>query len=215
MTKNANILIIDDDASIIRFYQKSFFKFNRGYKVHVVSSCDEAIKEETRHYLFVIIDIKLATKRRNRALSMHDKVKLLKRFFGRSKLVISIPLGYNNVIYKSLVHFRPAAIVIKEDIFLRNFYEFVRGVLSGTPYYSETVREFISRTYAKNLNVDHIDISLLEELNIGTKMKDIPKKTGVSLSAIEKRKRILKKRFELDGKPDAHLIKSAKKYGVI
>ena len=186
MTEKADVLIIDNDNNAIEFYRKSFFEFNRDYKVHVVSSCDEAIKGERINYLFIIIDIKLASKRRNRALSMPDKVKLLRRSFGRSKLIISMPSGYNNTIYQSLVHFIPDAIIVKDDLILRNFFLFINSVLSGTPYYSKTVLKFISLTYGNNLNVDHIDITLLKALNTGTRMKDIPEKVGITLSAIEK-----------------------------
>ncbi len=215
MTDTGNVLIIDSDEDVIKFYKKSFFEFDPSYKTHVVSSCEEAIRGKTAHYVFVIIDIQVATKRHNRVLSISDKVELIQRFFRRSKIIVSIPYGSNYTIYQALSEFTPDALVIKEDLILRNFRACINSVLNATPYYSKTVLKFISLTYCNKFNLDSIDLILLHELNIGTRMKDIPPKVKISLSALEKRKILIKQKFGLSGRADRLLIKSAKKYGII
>jgi len=68
---------------------------------------------------------------------------------------------------------------------------------------------------ANDFVLDKIDRQLLYELSIGTKTKDLPNILPLSMASIEKRKRALKKLFDVTEKGDQSLIKIAKEKGFI
>ena len=63
--------------------------------------------------------------------------------------------------------------------------------------------------------LDDIDRRILYELSIGTKTKDLPALVPLSLTGIEKRKRLLKQIFDIDSTDDRELILAAKEKGFI
>ncbi len=68
----------------------------------------------------------------------------------------------------------------------------------------------------KTLLIDSIDRKILYELSIGARMKDMPNYVPLSAASIEKRKRHLKKIFNVKDKGgDRELILVAKEKGLI
>ena len=64
-------------------------------------------------------------------------------------------------------------------------------------------------------NVDAINRKLIYQLSIGTKTKDLPNFIPLSLPGIERRKRLLKSMFDIEGRSDKTLIKVAKEKGFL
>lgn len=58
--------------------------------------------------------------------------------------------------------------------------------------------------------LDNYDRKILYELSIGTRMKDLPKLIPLSIAGIEKRKRNLKRMFNVKKMDDRELLISAK-----
>ena len=63
--------------------------------------------------------------------------------------------------------------------------------------------------------MDKIDRQILYELSIGTKTKDLPNIVPLSIAGIEKRKRILKRVFDVEYQGDKALITKAREKGFI
>lgn len=63
--------------------------------------------------------------------------------------------------------------------------------------------------------LDNYDRKILYELSIGKRMKDLPKLIPLSIAGIEKRKRNLKRMFNVKKMDDRELLISAKEKGFI
>jgi hypothetical protein len=63
--------------------------------------------------------------------------------------------------------------------------------------------------------LDNYDRKILYELSIGTRIKDLPKLIPLSIAGIEKRKRNLKRMFNVKKMDDRELLISAKEKGFI
>tara|TARA_R110002049_G_C8991515_1_gene549089 strand:+ start:231 stop:452 length:222 start_codon:yes stop_codon:yes gene_type:complete len=68
---------------------------------------------------------------------------------------------------------------------------------------------------SNDIVIDEIDRRILYELSRGTKMSELPQIIPLSISGIEKRKRVLKELFNLDQKDDRGLIRIAEEKGFI
>ena len=66
-----------------------------------------------------------------------------------------------------------------------------------------------------NFFIDAIDRRILYELSTGTRMKELPNILPLSIAGIEKRKRQLKKIFDVSSLEDKQLIIVAKEKGFI
>ncbi|MFL0087526.1 DNA-binding response regulator, partial [Tenacibaculum maritimum] len=63
--------------------------------------------------------------------------------------------------------------------------------------------------------IDDLDRKILYELSIGTKMKNLPDVVPLSITAIERRKREIKKMFSISSLDDRDLILTAREKGFI
>ncbi|MFL0202592.1 hypothetical protein [Tenacibaculum maritimum] len=63
--------------------------------------------------------------------------------------------------------------------------------------------------------IDDLDRKILYELSIGTKMKNLPGVVPLSITAIERRKREIKKMFSISSLDDRDLILTAREKGFI
>ena len=66
-----------------------------------------------------------------------------------------------------------------------------------------------------DLNVDKIDRQIFYELSLGTRTKDLPEVVPLSIAGVEKRKRLLKEKFDVEEQGDKALIIKAREMGFI
>jgi len=113
-----------------------------------------------------------------------------------------------NKIFKEL---KPDAIVNKSDINFEFFTEIFSKVLKGDFFVSEIMLKALHQFNQTKFRFDDIDGEIIRLLDKGIKTKDLPGFTGISLSAIEKRKKEIKFHL-LDGEKgnDNDLIEKAK-----
>lgn len=83
------------------------------------------------------------------------------------------------------------------------------------PYYSKTVIKLLRDQVVNDFILDHYDRKILHELSIGTRMKDLPSVLPLSNAGIEKRKRNLKRMFNVKKLDDRQLLITAKEKGFI
>ncbi|WP_111308686.1 hypothetical protein [Confluentibacter sediminis] len=91
----------------------------------------------------------------------------------------------------------------------------IESIIEDKPYYSKSVIELMRKLTANDFLIDTIDRKLLYELSKGTKMSQLPHIIPSSISALEKRKRVLKEIFNLSDKEDRDLIRIAEEKGFI
>jgi DNA-binding NarL/FixJ family response regulator len=132
-----------------------------------------------------------------------------------SKIIVATTFNDNyriNSIFKSI---NPDGFLIKNDLSPRELISAIESVIDESPYYSKSVIQLMRKQVSNEMVIDEIDRKILYELSRGTKMSELPQIISLSISAIEKRKRILKELFNLDKKDDRGLIKIAEQKGFI
>ncbi len=225
MTQVLNVLIIDDQQLAIDTYKRALQGLNKTlnhivFKICTATSYDMAMKKmeeaiNVAPYHLIFLDIKVTTVIKGKVLTCEEKGNIIRQFFDGIKIIVSTPFSDNYRINKIFDNVKPDAFLIKEDFSFDNLLEAIKDVLNNTPYYSKTVLKLVHKKLLNNIYLDDIDKQLLWELDRGTKMKDLPNIIYLSLSGIERRKRLLKKKFKAEKQNDEVLIKLVKEYGFL
>ena len=105
--------------------------------------------------------------------------------------------------------------LIKNDITPLELLHTIQTILKDPPYYSKTVIKLLRDQVVNDFILDHYDRKILHELSIGTRMKDLPSVLPLSNAGIEKRKRNLKRMFNVKKLDDRQLLITAKEKGFI
>ena len=221
-----HVLIIEDHPLITEAYKKAFSQVSsKNPKQHFIISsavnCDEAlvkINEATQHQELdiVFLDIKIPPSTTNESLLSGEDIGLkIMELLASSKIIVSTTFNDNyriNSIFKSL---NPEGFLIKNDLNPKELVLAIESIIEGNPYYSKSVIELMRKLTSNDFLIDSLDRKLLYELSKGTKMSQLPNIIPLSISALEKRKRVLKEIFNLVDKDDRDLFRIAEEKGFI
>jgi DNA-binding NarL/FixJ family response regulator len=220
-----HVLIIEDHPLITEAYKKAFSQISLkntklSFIISTASTCDEAylkINEASKQQGLdiVLLDIKLPPSKEGMLLSGEDLGLKIIELMPDSKIVVSTTFNDNyriNAIFKSL---NPEGFLIKNDLNPKELVLAIESIIEDKPYYSKSVIELMRKLTANDFLIDAIDRKLLYELSKGTKMSQLPEIIPLSISALEKRKRVLKEIFNLADKEDRDLFRIAEEKGFI
>jgi DNA-binding NarL/FixJ family response regulator len=221
-----HVLIIEDHPLITEAYKKAFSQVSsKNPKQHFIISsavnCDEAlvkINEATQSQMLdiVFLDIKIPPSTTNESLLSGEDLGLkIMELLPSSKIIVSTTFNDNyriNSIFKSL---NPEGFLIKNDLNPKELVLAIESIIEGNPYYSKSVIELMRKLTSNDFLIDSLDRKLLYELSKGTKMSQLPNIIPLSISALEKRKRVLKEIFNLVDKDDRDLFRIAEEKGFI
>ncbi|OYX27610.1 MAG: response regulator [Flavobacteriales bacterium 32-35-8] len=220
-----HVLIIEDHPLITEAYKKAFSQISLkntklSFIISTANNCDEAylkINDASKQQGFdiIILDIKLPPSIEGNLLSGEDLGLKIIELLPDSKIVVSTTFNDNyriNSIFKSL---NPEGFLIKNDLNPKELVLAIESIIDGKPYYSKSVIELMRKLTSNDFLIDAIDRKLLYELSKGTKMSQLPEIIPLSISALEKRKRVLKEIFNLADKEDRDLFRIAEEKGFI
>jgi DNA-binding NarL/FixJ family response regulator len=215
--------MIDDHPITLDGYKNiliSLKDLNSNYLIDTASDCEEAYwkihksLEDNNHYNIIFLDISIPPSEGLKIFSGADLGLKIRVISPSSKIIILTVYNENYRIYNILKNISPEGLLIKSDVSPHELYRAFREVLLGKLFYSNTVKILIRKQFANNIVLDVIDRNILFELSKGVMTKDLTQFIPLSLAAIEKRKRHMKKILEVDG-GDMLLIDKAKKLGFI
>lgn len=220
-----NVLIIEDHPLITEAYKKAFSQISLknpklNFIISTANNCDTAylkIKEASKRQGLdiVFLDIKLPPSQKGVILSGEDLGLKVIELLPNSKIIVSTTFNDNyrmNSIFKNL---NPEGFLIKNDLNPKELVLAIESIIEGNSYYSKSVIELMRKLTANDFLIDAIDRKLLYELSKGTKMSQLPDIIPLSISALEKRKRVLKEVFDLVDKEDRDLFRIAEEKGFI
>jgi len=225
MNLSYHVLIIDDHPLIIDAYRRTLdqmtminnsFKF----KVDTANNSDTAIKKideaiKNRMLDIVFLDIRLPPSKNKVIMGGEDLGRLIKKKSKKTKIIVSTALNDGYLINCLLKSINPDAFLIKNDLTNQTLLEGIKTVIIDPPYYSKTVMKILRKQSSNDFVIDNIDRKILHELSNGTKMNELPKILPLSIAALERRKRILKDVFNVEGKGDRDLLQIAHQKGFI
>jgi len=214
-----NVLIIEDHPIIVNVYSEELKRIqnrtNFCFNIDSANSCDEALSKVNKTTNIVFLDITLPRSKDERFLSGEDLGIYLREKFKKIKIIVITALSDNsrlNSIFKSI---DPDGFLIKSDLTSKILNNAIENVIEGSPYYTKTVLKLLRKISTNDFTIDSLDRKLLFELSKGAKMKELPGVLMLSIAALERRKRILKERFNVEGKGDRQLIREAEIKGFI
>ena len=130
------------------------------------------------------------------------------------KIIVATTFNDGYMISSILKSINPEAFLTKNDLTIEILIEAIKGVIIDPPYYSKTVTKILRKQSTNDFVIDNIDRKLLHELSRGTKMNELPMVLPLSMASIERRKRILKDVFNVEG-GDRDLLQLALEKGFI
>ncbi|WP_282031302.1 response regulator [Winogradskyella eximia] len=225
MNKCYNVLIIDDHPSIIEAFENSLnFIANQSDTVNF--NTESAIDCKTAYHILqdytqsqnldlVILDISLPADQNLKIQSGEDLGVIIRQLLPNTKILVCTSFTHSLRIRHILNAFNPLGFINKQDIGFMGFVSAINDVLSGKLHYSQTIISTIKQKALNNIKLDANDILILKELANGSSMRDLLKLVYLSKSAIDKRKRLLKRKFQIESNSDRDLVLAAKAKGFI
>ena len=225
MNTKYKVLIIDDHPIIADAY-KSAFEFissensKVNFEISIAINCDEAIEKiedaaKKNGIDIIFLDISLPQSTDGEYLSGEDLGIAIKKLLPNCKIVVATTFNDNYRIQDIHKNVNPDGFLIKNDVNKDELVFAIKTLLDGSPYYSKSVLELFRKQASIDYKIDKIDRQLLYEMSIGTKMKDLPGIIPMSMPGLERRKKQLKKLFEVKDNDDRELILKAKEKGFI
>jgi len=221
--ENYSVLIIDDHPMIAEGYTNVLEDFslnNTNYKLKIdsaygIDSAINKIKDLNIKDAFdlILLDISMPASIEHSMSSGEDLGVYIKERFPNTKIIVLTLLNDNLRLLNIFNSLNPEGFIIKSDLTSKTLLVAVNTVINKKKYYSETIKVFLHKKASQKVVLDRIDISILQELANGSKMKELLKLIPLTKSGIERRKRLLKEVF--NAKSDRDLVLFARKKGFI
>jgi DNA-binding NarL/FixJ family response regulator len=224
MVQHIKILMIDDHPMIIEGYQNTLQftkKENQELEIDIANNCDEAIRYINRArssktpYDLLFIDISLPGSTDGSMSSGEDIAEYARMELPLSKIVILTMFNESFRIHSIIKNIDPEGFLIKSDLTSNELASAFQAILNNPPFYSGTVNSFIRKSITSDIVIDDKNRKILHLLSQGIKTKNLASHLGISLSAVEKRKKQLKELFVIEDGQDETLIREAKEKGFI
>ena len=221
--QNFKILMIDDHPMIIEGYQNTILSIKSNkqeFDIDIASTCDMAIEMMQKSlnntpYDILFVDIKIPPSSDGSITSGEDLAKYARKVLPNAKIIILTMYNESYRIHNILKTINPEGFLIKSDLTSSELANAFQNILENPPYYSGTVNSYLRRTITSDIFVDEKNRKILHLLSQGVKTKNISDHVGLSLSAIEKRKKQLKTLFSVQDGQDETLIKEAREKGFL
>ncbi|TYA70204.1 response regulator transcription factor [Seonamhaeicola marinus] len=216
--------MIDDHPMIIEGYQNTLQftkKDNQELLIDIANNCDEALKyirkssRSETPYDVLFIDISLPPSSDGRMNSGEDLAEFARDVLPTSKIVVLTMFNESYRIHNIIKNINPEGFLIKSDLTSNELASAFQAVLNNPPFYSGTVNSYIRKVISSDMVIDEKNRKILHLLSQGVKTKNLAVHIGISLSAVEKRKKQLKELFSVEDGQDETLLNEARKKGFV
>ena len=217
-----NLLIIDDHPLLVEGY-KSILSYNTlGFEINITSAfnCKEAQQvitdpKNSRQFEIAFVDLNLPTYSQENLNSGADLISLIKKHLFDCKIVVITSHAEAFILYNIEKKYYPDGILVKSDFTAEDLILAFETVLNGNIYYSDTVKKQLKSLASKERYLDNYNRQIISLLAQGIKSKSLPEYLPLSMSAIDKRKTLIKDYFNIVKGNDEDIIREAKNAGFI
>ncbi|WBL21471.1 DNA-binding response regulator [Zunongwangia sp. HRR-M8] len=186
--------------------------------IQTASDADAALEQVNKAekvFDIIILDIKIPASKDGRIISGEDLGVKFREITPHSKLVVLTMFNEKYRLQNILKSINPEAFMIKSDVGSTELCAAILSISNGIPFYSKTVRELFRKQMTRDITLDENDRKILYYLSKGTKTKNLVDYIPLSLAAIEKRKRNIRKLFEIEESGDKLILEKAEEYGFL
>ncbi|CAL2089779.1 DNA-binding response regulator [Tenacibaculum sp. 190524A02b] len=220
-------LIINDYPLVCEVHKSAFTSISKSCKKYVLecittNSCKNAIQiinsfssKNTKSIDIAFLELKQDTSNCNIIPTSDDLAYFIRKKHPDCKIIISTTDDNKYKIHNIFKSINPDGLLIKKDISYDEFIYAIKEVINDPPYYSKSVLKLLRKKVSSEFSLDELDRKILYELSLGAKVKDMLNYIPLSVAAIEKRKRQLKKFFNIEEKGYRKLVVKAKENGFI
>ncbi|MCG8812002.1 response regulator transcription factor [Tenacibaculum finnmarkense] len=219
--KKKSILIIDGCPLICEAYKSILHSINKKDSycfdtkmAHCMPSAYRIIKNKIPLDI-LILELKFPLHDNQEKLSGENLAITIRRTLPNTKIIIATTFDDNFRIHSIFKTINPDGFILKKDLTSSEFKRAIHSVINEDPFYSKSILKLLRKEISSNFSIDSMDRKILYELSIGARMIDMPNYIPLSAASIEKRKRHLKKVFNVKDKGDRELILIAKEKGFI
>jgi two-component system, NarL family, response regulator NreC len=217
-----NVLMIDDHELIIEGY-KSILSYNKnGYLPQVTSANTAELAyniisnpENRIDFEMVFIDINLPPFPEKNLHTGEDIAKMVRHFLPKAKIIIATSYMESFILNRILKDCNPEGLIVKSDITALDFQNLFHIIIQGERYYSTSVMKHKQELIDNSKVLDFNNRQIIILLSRGIKTKNLHEHMFLSISAIEKRKVIIKEFFGVEKGTDEDILREARKQGLI
>lgn len=224
MKKTYKVLIIDDHPAIVDGFKNALEFITKQdalqhFHIETAFNCETAyrrITETANSKLdLVILDISLPPYQKHKIESGEDLGVLVKRQYPKTKILVCT--FYQNKLRLQQIENRlkPEGFICKSDMDVSGFVTAIKNVLKYGIYYSRTITKTLKEKSSYDFKLDKLDVLILKELANASKMKELLELIPLSKSAILKRIKQMKMKFETNDISNRDLVLLAKTKGLI
>lgn len=220
-----NILIIDGCPliceaykSIINSINKKEHNYSYTYITATICNAYNSIDKMVENNIIIdiiVLELNFSQYDNQEKLSGEDLAITIRKIFPDTKIIIATGSDDNFRIHTIFKTINPDGFILKRDLTSGEFKRAIHSLINDNPFYSKSILKLLRKEVSSKLLIDSIDRKILYELSIGARMKDMPNYIPLSAASIEKRKRHLKKVFNVIDKGDRELILITKEKGFI
>jgi DNA-binding NarL/FixJ family response regulator len=224
MSKNLNILIVDDHPMTVNGYINVLSEEEfEGYDLNFTKAldCEEAYnlivsRNNGKSFDIAYLDLSLPPYAEKNMFSGLDLGVLLRKTIPDCVIIILTMHSEASLVDRLIKEINPQGILCKSDIDIDEFLNAFKIIFSGDTYLSNKIVKSLKEKVFENYKLDNYDRQILMRLSEGIQTKNIPNYVPLSLTAIEKRKAQMKNLL-LQGKAgdDDELIEAIKKMGIL
>ena len=214
------VLMVDDHPPIIEGY-KSILSFNTsGYVLNTIEaySCEMAyfaIIEAKQPFDMVFLDLTLPPYPEKNLYSGEDLIQVVKNYHPLAKIILLTSHTESMLLFKVIQENDFDGILLKNDFRANEFIIAFDAIIQGKPYYSQTILKHKKMWSEKNKVMDDYNRQILMLLSQGVKTKSIPHLINLSVSAVDKRKAMIKQLLGIEKGNDEDILKEARRQGLI
>ncbi len=202
---------------------KSILSFNKsGYDIEITSAgdCASAYKIITDpsplvDFDVIFIDVILPADEQHKLHSGEDLAALARKYLPHAKIIMLTSHTEAFVLYSIVKKINPEGLLVKSDFSPDELLLAFEDIIKGAEYRSATVRKSIRDMLKSNSYFDSHNRQIISLLSQGIKTKNMPAHLGLSISAIDKRKSVIKGFFGIEKGTDEDIIKAARKNGFV
>mgnify|MGYP000448132933 CR=1 FL=1 len=215
-----NLLLVEDHDSVSMGVQYSLQKQKEiGCEITTASTADQALNYTLREEFDVILlDLLLKNESYHSKLSGGDDLlRELNKLQKRPKVIVLSKIDSLEMLDYIINVLNADGYILKSRTSLQEIVPAIKSVLTDEPFFSNSIKKILKYNESL-LDIDFEDRTILKCLSLGYKQIEIElefkkKEISMSLSAIEKRIKKLKIRF--DAQTTAQLTAKAIKEGII
>jgi DNA-binding NarL/FixJ family response regulator len=219
------VLLVSDKVSYLRNYRAAFERIessslNTSFAVTELNAYDTAldfIKKMDASELFDVICLQI-----NIPPGIHRQQEdgsnlgiLLRRRFPEAIIILDANFSITYNYWNLLKLVDPQAIIGDDFDLVSELPMHLTQALKRPRYICPSMQAAVMNHLCCKIDLDAFERDLLFELSKGTRMAALPNILNMSISTIEKRKKRLKERFEVEGDDDSMLIIKARESGAL